>query len=221
MKILITKLIGAALILGSTHSYAAPNFYSITNIPTGSSLTLRAWPSQISQPLTSIPANTNAIRSTGKTITLDTTNWLQITYDDKVGWVESNYLAQTEQLPAPTSIPTNNIEVANTAEIFSYSSDPTPEIQTTTNQTNNQYPWSAEADTIYNDPTPNNTASATHSSQENTSSDEPVLAEATTHPQPVVINTTTTPIDYKEENLSVNRYEAIETAATVDFIGNQ
>ena len=246
MKILITKLIGAALFLGASCSFA--NTYSVTNIPDDSSLTMRAWPSPISKPLIDIPANTQQIAATGKTIVLDTVSWLQISYDDKVGWVEASYLkqqAQEPQLQVNTS-QEDKVETLNSAEVFSYSSSsettPTQQAQTSIKPNSTQFPWSEAADTIYDDPKakakviPAQIAS-TQTPRVNIKSDIVATSNTTTvaapilqnvqpqvvtaiAPQPVILPVFDTPVDYREENINGNRYEAIETAATMGFIDN-
>lgn len=234
MKILITKLIGAALILGSTQSFATPITYSVTNIPDGSTLILRAWPSQISQPLTYIPSHANTIEATGKVITLDQANWVQVIFDGKVGWIDANYLTQMHRAPLQaTNGQVDQVppEVVNSAEFFSYSADPSPKTQPAVVNTNDkQYTWSKEADSIYDDPTPDNSKKSPETIVVQTPQIHPIHETPTTiaveptapvaQTQTVIIGSIETPIDYQEESISVNRYETIETAATNDFIEN-
>lgn len=177
MKTLTTKLIGAALLLGASTSLAIANTFSVTNIPAGGSLTLRAWPSTISRPLSNIPFDATKIEATGKTILLDTVNWLQIAYGDNTGWVEASYLKKTTpqaqaqaqapqvSIQADTSGQERNSAVINKAEFFSYGETKTPTTKPTPTATpttldpnadiianNIKYPWNIAADSIYNDP---------------------------------------------------------------------
>lgn len=282
MKILITKLIGAALFLGATSLPATANTYSVTNIPADGALTLRAWPSQISKPLSSIPANTQNIEATGKTIVLDTVNWLQISYGDNTGWVESSYLTQAQHhVPKVDLNQEKNATVANKAEFFSYgetrptAKKPTPTAKATVKTldpnadiiaNNVKYPWNVAADSIYNDPKtkshprpieataaeiPETNIASTQTTpginQQMTSLQQtaapviaatgptlqtpiapaipetpsaPVIQATVTNPAPVVINASSEPVDYRAEDVSGNRYEHIETAATMGFISN-
>ena len=272
MKILITRLIGAALFLGATSSLATANTYSVTNIPAEGTLTLRAWPSQISKPLSNIPASAQNVEATGKTIVLDSVDWLQVSYGDNTGWVEATYLTKAQAPQVATEAVTNqenNSAVINKAELFSYGETKSiinqpmpattvsaktidPEADIIANST--KYPWNAAADSIYNDPktkshprpieattadipqinTANNQTTPATSLQASTSVvaatgptlqtpvalTAPITQTAIVNPTPVVINANDEPVDYLGEDPSGNRYEHIETAATMGFISN-
>ena len=80
--------LGASLFLVNISAYAQTTYYTTAGIPESSTLTLRAWPSHVSQPIANIPHNTSEIMPTGKNILLNEDNWLQVAFENKVGWVE-------------------------------------------------------------------------------------------------------------------------------------
>ena len=209
MKTLTIIFFGAAVLLNSIFAAAQTNFYAVANIPETSTLILRAWPSQVSQALSNIPYNATQLETTGRSILLDKTNWVQVIYQHSVGWVEDSYLqpqlVKIDPIESRVNIE-NGKQVIDTAEVFSYQS---PAIPLPKDTTKPNYPWSAAADTIYHDPKvpqptqPKNTASLY--------SPLPATAPEVVTRQP----SNNTAMDYREENLSVNRYEAMETISAI------
>lgn len=211
----------ASLLLLNQGAFALPNYFAVTGIPETSSLTLRAWPSQISKPLLAIPTNTSPIEATGKSIVLDNHTWLQINYGDQTGWVESIHLAPANesapdvaqapdepQAPAELSYfaapevqpeaETAKTETADSAEVFNYgqapTAEPTPIAQVSPESAANGVPWSKAADTIYDDP---NADRRTYSSE---------LADNTIYSALAPENTDVI-VDLRNENIAGNRYE--------------
>lgn len=204
MKILKIKLIGAALFFASTTAFAEPTYFAVNGIPDASSLVLRAWPSASSQPIGNIPHNAVKIEATGKDIIKENKKWLQVTYQNKVGWTEAGYLSPIQASPTQTNIakPTQVTETVNNAAAFNYSQQASAASQQPAQQ---NIPWTAEQDTIYDDPTGKQLAAGN-------------LIETVdaTHTL-VVINKNQEAEDLRGENLAGNRYESIEASMSVQY----
>ena len=207
MNSLKIKLIGAALLFASSTAFAQSAYYEINGVPNASSLILRAWPSSSSQPINNIPHDAIKIETTGKDIFKENKKWLQVIYQNSVGWVEADYLAQM-QVPAlqPTDATTavqsatiNSPAAFNCSQqIVTVSKEPTLKAIT----------WTPEEDTIYHDPT----------LKQIDTSNQIEKAKAT-HTL-VAPNNQGTDGDLRGENLTGNRYENIKASMSVQFMSN-
>ena len=207
MNILKIKLIGAALLLSGSTAFAQPSYYAVSGIPDASSLVLRAWPSSSSQPINNIPHDAVKIETTGKDIFKENKKWLQIMYKNSVGWVEADYLAQMQTVaPSQQQVLTTNVpqpqETLNKAAAFNYAQQTAALTQEVATQ---KIPWSAEADTIYDDPTP-----------QQFSAERQIETVDATHTL-VVINKNSDIGDLRGENLEGNRYESIQASMSVMY----
>jgi uncharacterized protein YraI len=222
MKKLTIRHLAASVLLMSQSAFAMPNYYAVSGVPENSTITLRAWPSPISKPLLAIPATSPPIEATGKSIMVNNQPWLQINYQERTGWVEAAYLepttvAASEPQQATNTAPnyftppeaqapqaqTTQTEIANNAEVFSYGSQPnapqpSPASATAPEQSENinGYPWSATADTIYDDPNADRRTYQPKPADTVYSALAPASAERI--------------IDLRAENIAGNRYESIE-----------
>jgi len=203
MNILKIKLIGAALLFTSSTAFAEPDYYAVSGISDASSLILRAWPSSSSNPINNIPHNAIKIETTGKHIFKENKKWLQVMYQNNVGWVEADYLAimQAASVQPIATTKTQPAETTGNTAAFTYS-------QQTTTVGNQQLapqniPWTPEEDTIYNDPTPSQLAG--------TNLIERVEATHTL----VVINNNKG--DFPGESIAGNRYESIHASMSVQY----
>lgn len=199
MTILKIKLLGAALFFVSTTVFAEPTYFAVNGIPDASSLVLRAWPSPGSQPVNNIPHNAVKIEATGKQIFKDDKQWLQVIYQNNIGWAEANYLTPMQVfIPQPAtdnSIQTN--DAVNTTS-FSYIQQVTPEPQATPQDV----PWTSQQDTIYHDPT----------------IDINLVERVETTHSLVVISSNQDQGDFKGENIaSGNRYGDIQATMSVVY----
>jgi len=201
MKKIMTFFFGASLFIVNLSAYAQTTYYTTAGIPESSTLTLRAWPSHASQPIANIPHNTTEIMPTGKNILLNEDNWLQVAFENQVGWVESIYLAE---LPTEATKPE-----AKTIETFAI---PEPETVTysepapTYEQHNVEpaqaaIPWSASADSIYQDP--------------NTPAEQPETI-TTTH-SVVVIPNGSDEVDLRGEDVTHSRYSSIDASISLQY----
>ncbi|RVU81728.1 hypothetical protein EOL70_25385 [Leucothrix sargassi] len=203
-------------------AYAQTTYYTTTGIPESSTLTLRAWPSHASKPLANIPHNSTSIMPTGKNILLNEDNWLQVAFENQVGWVEDAYLAKVDT-PA-TQTPTAPIAEApaHQAPVFAMPDiEPTettpvqPVAYTTpsyesqnieTTQQQQEIPWSASADSIYADP---NAPATAHI---------PQPAEViTTHHSVVVIPPTVEDIDLRAVDVDHSRYSSVDSSFSLQY----
>ena len=204
MKILKIKLIGAALFFASTTTFAEPTYFAVNDIPDASTLILRAWPSVTSKPIHNIPHNAVKIEATGKHIFKENKKWLQIMYQNSVGWVVADYLAEMQAAPTQAPVASNmqQRETLNEAAAFNYSQQtaaitqqPVPE----------GIPWTPEQDTIYHDPT-----------GQQLTGENPIERVEATHTL-VVINKNQDAADLRGENLTGNRYESIQASMSVQY----
>lgn len=205
MNILKIKLIGAALLFTSSTAFAEPDYFAVSGISETDSLVLRAWPSASSKPINNIPYNAVKIETTGKHIFKENKKWLQVLYQNNVGWAEADYLAAMQVAPVQQTITTytRTKETVNNAAEFTYS-------QQTTTVANQQsapqnIPWTPEEDTIYNDPTPQQLAGAN------------VIERVEATHTLVVINNNQDEGDFRGENLAGNRYESIQASMSVQY----
>jgi len=203
MKKIIIFFLGASLFMVNLSAYSQTTYYTTAGIPESSTLTLRAWPSHASQPLASIPYGTTEIIPTGKNILLNTDNWLQVAFENQVGWVEEAYIAQLAVQPTE--------QTPQQAPIFA-TPEPAQTVyapqETTYNQYNNQpaqqeIPWSASADSIYQDP---------HAAV------EPQLPDViTTSHSVVVIPQNSEEVDLRQEDVIHNRYSSVDTSFSLQY----
>jgi len=203
MNILKIKLIGAVLLFASSTAVAEPEFFAVSGISDASSLILRAWPSSGSKPINNIPHNAVKIETTGKHIFKENKKWLQVMYQNSVGWVEANYLSKMQVTPTQHAN-AQPAQTLNSPVSFNYSQ------QTIANQqaVPKDIPWTPEEDTIYHDPTGQQLAGATGNIIER--------VEAT-HTL-VVINSNQDEGDFKGENLETgNRYGSIHASMSVIY----
>jgi len=205
MNTLKIKLFGAALFFASSTTFAEPTYFAVNGIPDASTLILRAWPSVTSKPINNIPHNAVKIETTGKHIFKENKKWLQIMYQNNVGWVVADYLAEMKLAPAIQAPVATNMQqngTLNEAAAFNYSQQtaaitqqPVPE----------GIPWTPEQDTIYHDPTAQQLAGA-----------NPIERVEATHTL-VVINKNQDAADLRGENLAGNRYESIQASMSVQY----
>lgn len=208
--------LAASVLLMSQSTFAMPNYYAVSGVPENATITMRAWPSPISKPLFSIPADSPPVEATGKSIMVNNQPWLQINYQERTGWVEAAYLEPTTITPpepqatnnttpnyfTPPESQTTQTDTTNGAAVFSYSSAPsTPQHQDTNNtpeqtESINGYPWSKAADTIYDDPNADRRAYQAKPADSVYSALTPTTAERM--------------IDLRAENIAGNRYESID-----------
>ena len=208
MNILRIKLVGAILLFSSATAFAEPTYLSVTGLSTASSLTQRAWPSSSSRPINNIPYNATNIEATGRHIFKEDKKWLQITYQNNTGWVEASYLtemqaASAQQLIEATAVTAPTLD-ANSANEFNYSQQFTASQQAAVPK---NIPWTAQEDTIYHDPTPQQLAGPGANIIER--------VEAT-HTL-VVINKKQDEGDFRGENVAGNRYESIQASMSVQY----
>ena len=202
MNILNTKLIGAALLFCSTMAFAQPTYYAVSGISDASQLVLRAWPSSSSKPINNIPHNAVKIETTGKDIFKENKKWLQVMYQNNVGWVEADYLKLMQTEKDEVIATTQPQETLNEAAAFNYAQ----QMAALTPQTPPQdIPWTAEQDTIYHDPT-----------GQQFSTEGRIEVVDATHTL-VVINKNQDSGDLRGENIQGNRYENIEASMTVMY----
>ena len=205
MNILKIKLFGAALFFASSTTFAEPTYYAVSGISDTSTLVLRAWPSAKSKPINNIPHNTVKIETTGKHIFKENRKWLQIMYQNTVGWVEADYLAQMQVAPAQPQVANNaqqQRETLNNAAAFNYAQQTAAVSQ---QQVPEGIPWTPEEDTIYHDPT-----------AQQLSGENPIERVEATHTL-VVINKGQDDGDYRGENIAGNRYESIHASMSVQY----
>ena len=203
MNILKIKLIGAVILFSSTTVLAQPTYFTVNGISDASSLVLRAWPSANSKTINNIPHNAVKIETTGKDIFKENKKWLQVIYQNNVGWVEAGYLVQmktpTEQAAIANNPPQ---ETLDKAAAFNYAQQTAALAPQAPPQ---DIPWTAEEDTIYNDPT-----------GQHFSSEGRIETVDATHTL-VVINKNLDNGDLRDENIEGNRYENIEASMTVMY----
>jgi len=208
MKKLTIRHLAASVLLMSQSAFAMPNYYAVSGVPENSTITLRAWPSPISKPLLAIPATSPPIEATGKSIMVNSQPWLQINYQERTGWVEAAYLepttvAASEPQQATNTAPNYFTPPEAQAPLFSYGSQPNAPQPSPVNaaapeqaENINGYPWSATADTIYDDPNADSRAYQPKPADTVYSALAPASAERI--------------IDLRTENIAGNRYESIE-----------
>ncbi len=69
--------------------------YKVTNVSSGGSLQLRAWPSAKSRIKVSLPHNARNITETGKKKVVNGATWLEVHWGKNKGWVNGRYLKKT------------------------------------------------------------------------------------------------------------------------------
>lgn len=193
---------GASLFMVNICAYAQTTYYTTAGIPESSTLTLRAWPSHASQPIANIPHNSTEIIPTGKNILLNENNWLQVAFENQVGWVESAYVAELPtQAVTQHEQPIEHVATQET-EATTYTEPTTVYEQYSTAPEPAAIPWSESADSIYQDP--------------NRAKTQPTEVITTTH-SVVVIPTGHEEIDLREEGVTHSRYSSIDTAISVQY----
>lgn len=205
MNILKTKLIGASLLFASSAAFAEPDYFAVSGVSDANSLILRAWPSSDSKPINNIPHNAIKIEATGKNIFKENKKWIQIKYQNNIGWTEADYLSAMQAAPAQPAVANNTqaTETNNNLDIFTYSQLVTA---TSAQQSIPQnLPWTTEEDTIYHDPTAKQFAGANLLE----------IVEAT-HTL-AVINSNKDDGDFRGENVAGNRYESIQASMSVVY----
>lgn len=83
--------------------------YSVTKIPAGQSLNMRAGPGVNNRVVGSIPATASGVVATGEEQRVGRSIWVKVYYAGKGGWVNSSYLTTGTPViptPPPTSTPT-------------------------------------------------------------------------------------------------------------------
>jgi hypothetical protein len=220
MKKIMIFFLGASLFLVNISAYAQTTYYTTAGIPESSTLTLRAWPSHVSQPIANIPHNTSEIMPTGKNILLNEDNWLQVAFENKVGWVEAVYVAELPVTSTPIA-QAEPIEKVEKEAAFAMpevvtattASAPEPVIPTQTyapqdaEPTTDAIPWSASADSIYQDP------------HANTNVQQQSEVITTTH-SVIVIPTTAEDIDLRNVDVNHSRYSSIDTSMSLQYENN-
>ncbi|MGB1311041.1 MAG: SH3 domain-containing protein [Leucothrix sp.] len=204
MTILKIKLIGAALLLVSSTAFAEanPDYFAVSGIPNTSSLTLRAWPSAGSQPINNIPSNTINIETTGKHIFKENKKWLQVMYQNSVGWVEADYLAIMQATAPPVISQPPAQEISEVAS-FSYSQPQNTPIKQ--QPIPDDIPWTPEQDTIYHDPT-----------AQQLLGENPIETVQAKHTL-VIIDKKNEEGDLRAENIAGNRYQSVEASMSVIY----
>ncbi|PWQ98261.1 SH3 domain-containing protein [Leucothrix arctica] len=206
MKKIISLFLGASLFMVNLSAYAQTTYYTTAGIPESSTLTLRAWPSHVSQPIANIPHNTTEIIPTGKNILLNENNWLQVAFENQVGWVEASYVSE---LPAESAAPTQQAAVfampEPEAETYTEAAPTTEQYDSAAEPTLDSVPWSASADSIYEDP-------------HNTTQQPKVMT--TTH-SVVVIPNTAEEIDLRNEGVTHSRYSSIDASISLQYEQSQ
>ena len=218
MKKILSFFLGASLFMVNVAAQAQSIYYTTSGIPESSTLTLRTWPSHTSQSLANIPHNTNQIVPTGQNIVLDEKNWLQVSFADKVGWVEEVYvskLATTPEVQTPQleqaqvfAMPEPETELPAQAEpLAQQQMTQQPVVYQEYNNTPQQpaVPWSASADSIYQDP---NATSAPVAQPE---------VFTTTHSVAVIPSNTAEEIDLRNEGVTHSRYSSVDTSISLQY----
>ncbi len=78
----------------TTTSFSAPQLkvYAVTNVKTGDSLNMRAWPSTKSRIILAIPHNAKWVASTRQPVKKGNASWQQVNWNGISGWVNTRYL---------------------------------------------------------------------------------------------------------------------------------
>jgi len=71
-------------------------FYDVTNVQSGDTLTLRELPDFKSKKLSQIPHNQRFIIATGNQKKIKRNTWIELKYNEVVGWVNGRYLKKTQ-----------------------------------------------------------------------------------------------------------------------------
>ncbi len=98
---IVLALITIDVTISMAYAKQKTTIYKVSNISTNSKLQLRAWPSPKSRVKVSLPHNAKDLVETGKEKNLGTSKWLQVSWRDNLGWVNSRYLSKTGVLPRP------------------------------------------------------------------------------------------------------------------------
>jgi len=93
--LIVFALITIDLSISIAYADTKVKIYKVNKVSTSGKLHLRAWPSSKSRVKTSLPYNAYDLVETGKQKIVGKSRWIQVTWKENTGWVNSHYLLKT------------------------------------------------------------------------------------------------------------------------------
>lgn len=78
-----------------SHAETKTTIYKVTRVSSGKTLRLRAWPSTKSRIKRKLPFNARNVIETGKSKRVGRSKWIEVRWNDSLGWVNKRYLKKT------------------------------------------------------------------------------------------------------------------------------
>jgi uncharacterized membrane protein len=91
----VIALISLDASMSVVHAKTKVKIFKVTKVSHAGKLRLRAWPGKKSRVKASLPYNAKDLVETGKSVTKKKSRWVQVTWQNKTGWVNARYLKKT------------------------------------------------------------------------------------------------------------------------------
>lgn len=105
--LVVVALITIDLSISIAYAETKVKIYKVTKVSSSGKLRLRAWPSTKSRVKASLPYNAHDLVETGKQRIVGKSRWVEVKWQENIGWVNSRYLIKTGMLLRPNGLPTN------------------------------------------------------------------------------------------------------------------
>ncbi len=113
LAFVVLLLITVDLTLSMAYANTKYKIYKVANISSKGKLPVRAWPSPKSRVKVSLSAKAKDLVETGKSKIIGKNKWVEITWRDNKGWVNTRYLKKTGVLLHPPQNKSRNIHSVN------------------------------------------------------------------------------------------------------------